>query len=109
MGKGRNLRQDEIAVITAMTQAGRPTTEIHDVTGLNLRTIQHWAKKFRDSNGNVELQRKSTGRPTLISATTIRWLKREIDRDPFITARTIKGEEPRITWSCQLRYNKTKT
>ena len=55
MGKGKHLKPDQIAVITAL---------FHEYTGINLRTVQLWTKKFKDSlDGDVQLQRKQTGRP----------------------------------------------
>ena len=58
MGKGKQLRPDQIAVIGALCQAEKTNKQIRDITGISLRTIQTWTKKFRDTNGNLELQRQ---------------------------------------------------
>lgn len=64
MGKGKHLKPDQIAVITALYHAGQSNKYIHEYTGINLRTVQLWTKKFKDSlDGDVQLQRKQTGRP----------------------------------------------
>ena len=90
MGRGKLLKPGQIAVIMAFCQAGQQNKQIHDITGINIRSIQRWTKKFRDTNGDVQLQRRSTGRPKKISATTLRWMGREIEKDPTLTAGQLK-------------------
>ena len=91
MGKGKHLRPDQIAVITALCQAEKSNIYISNYTGINLRTVQLWTKKFRESvDGDVQLQKKQTGRPRKVVPATLRLLKREIEKNPFITARKIK-------------------
>ena len=64
MGKGKNLKADQIAVITALYQAGHTNPEISTQTGIYLRTVQVWTKKFRESpDGDVPLQKKPPDRP----------------------------------------------
>ena len=64
MGKGKHLKADQIAVITALYQAGHTNPEISTQTGIYLRTVQVWTKKFRESpDGDVPLQKKPPDRP----------------------------------------------
>ena len=58
MGKGKNLKAGQIAVITSLYQAGHTNPEISTQTGIYLRTVQVWTKKFRESqDGDVPLQK----------------------------------------------------
>ena len=91
MGKGKHLRPGQIAVITALCQAEKSNIYISNYNGINLRTVQLWTKKFRESvDGDVQLQKKQTGRPRKVVPATLRLLKREIEKNPFITARKIR-------------------
>ena len=59
MGKGKNLKVDQIAVITVLYKAGHTNPEINTQTGINIRTVQQWTKRFcESSDGEVQLQKK---------------------------------------------------
>ena len=61
MGKAQILQPDQIGALTALCKAGHPNKEIAEITGISLKSVQRWSKKFRDlSDDNISLQKKST-------------------------------------------------
>ena len=61
MGRAKLLSSDKIAVITALCKEGKSNKEIVESTGLKLRSIQWWTKKFHDAVDNdPPLQKRST-------------------------------------------------
>ena len=93
MGKASNLRPDQIAAITALCKADHDNKYISEITGISLRSVQRWTKKFKDSvDGNVHLQKKPPGRPRKLSPYTLNLLKRVVDNEPSITVRQIREQ-----------------
>ena len=91
MGKGKQLKPDQIAAITALCKAGLSNTDICTQTGISSRSVQRWTKKFRESpNGEVALQKKPPGKPRKIGPRTLNILKRQVDKEPCVTARELK-------------------
>ena len=61
MGKAQILQPDQIGALTTLCKASHPNKEIAEITGISLRKVQRWAKKFTDSPyDNISLQKKST-------------------------------------------------
>ena len=88
MGRDKNLINDQIAAVTSLCKAKQSNKEISKITGINLRSVQRWAKKFRDSiNGEVALQGKSTVRAREIGSRTLTILMREVENNPSLIAR----------------------
>ena len=86
MGKAKQLKPDQIAVITALCQAKHTNKQIVELTGISLRSVQRWTKKFKDSiDGDIALQKKSTGRPRILKSNSLKLLKRVVDKEPSIT------------------------
>ena len=93
MGKASNLKPDQIAAITALCKAGHENKYISELTGISLRSVQRWTKKFKDSvDGNVHLQKNPPGRPRKLSPYTLNLLKRVVDNEPSITVRQIREQ-----------------
>ena len=104
MGKGKHLKIDQIAAITALCQAGHKNHEISTQTGINIRTVRSWTKKFRDSpNGEVQLQKKQPGRPRLTGPRTLNILRRQVDAEPSISARQLKERNSRLLSTVSIR------
>ena len=104
MGKGKHLKIDQIAAITALCQAGHKNHEISTQTGINIRTVQSWTKKIRDSpNGEVQLQKKQPGRPRLTGPRTLNILRRQVDAEPSISARQLKERNSRLLSTVSIR------
>ena len=88
MGRHKNLANEQIAAVTSLSKAKQSNKEISKITGINLRSVQRWAKKFRDSiNGEVALQGKSTVRAREIGSCTLTILMREVENNPSLIAR----------------------
>ena len=88
MGRHKNLTNEQIAAVTSLSKAKQSNKEISKITGINLRSVQRWAKKFRDSiNGEVALQGKSTVRAREIGSRTLTILMREVENNPSLIAR----------------------
>ena len=95
MGKARNLQPHQIGALTALCKAGHPNKYIADSTGISLRSVQRWTKKFRESlDDNVSLQKKSTGRPRKLKQHSLNLIKRIVDNEPSITARQLRERNP---------------
>ena len=104
MGRGKNLRSDQIAQITCLCQAKHSNKEIGAITGISSRSIQRWTKKFREStDGDVPLQRKSKGKPKLLSPRTLKMIKRQVDENPTLTARQLKDRNPLLLQDVSIR------
>ena len=96
--RGKNLSTDQIAVITALCKEGRLSPYIAKQTGLAERSIRRWTRKFKDlaEGSDLELQRKSPGRPRKTSARTLNILRRQVDLEPTITARQLRERNPKL-------------
>ena len=50
---GKHLKIDQIAAITSLYKSGNRNSEIHNITGINIRNVDRWTNKFRVSpNGD---------------------------------------------------------
>ena len=87
----KHLTPCQIAVITALCKAGHSNNNISQQTGVALRTVEWWRKKFKDApDGNVELHKKNPGRPRKTSPRTLNIIKRQVEVSPTITSRQLK-------------------
>lgn len=104
MVKIKELTRDQIAVITSLHKAGVANKDIANTTGLSLRSVQRWTKKFRDAGGtDPPLQMKSTGRPRKTTQRAMQILKRQVDANPGITAPQIKKSNPVLLRGVSMR------
>ena len=88
MGRHKNLTNEQIAAVTSLSKAKQSNKEISKITGINLRSVQRWAKKIKDSiNGEVALQGISTVRAREIGSRTLTILMREVENNPSLIAR----------------------
>lgn len=95
MGKVKELASEQIAAVTSLCKAGKSNKEIASITGVSLRSVQRWTKKFRDcGNTDPPLQKKSTGRPRKTTLRTLKVLRRQVDNKPCITAPELKEKNP---------------
>ena len=98
MVRGKNLKDSDIGGIASLCKAGHPNRYISDLTGISLRTVQHWTKTFRDNDfKEIEpLHKKYLGKQPKVGKMTIALLKREVDKSPRITARQLKERNPQL-------------
>ena len=97
MGCSKHLFLEQIAAVTILCHAGHSNKEIHNLTGVSLRSVQRWTRLFRESpDGDIPLQKKSTGRPRKSGPRTSRIIKRQLDINPQMTAPQLKSLNPAI-------------
>ena len=97
MVNAKRITPCQIAVMTALHKAGKDTAYISIETGVSIRSVRRWIKRFKDSpTGDVELQPKPKGRPKLTGPRALRIIKRQVDANPSITSRELKEKNPGI-------------
>ena len=97
MGSSKHLSLAQIAAATSQCHAGHSNKEIHNLTGVSLRSVQRWTRLFRESpDGDIPLQKKFTGRPRKSGPRTSRIIKRQLDINPQMTASQLKSSNPEI-------------
>ena len=100
MGKSKDLSSDKIAAITALAKCGKSNKDIATITGIVLRSVQRWTKKFRDCGENeLPAPGKRTGRPPSTSERTRKVIRREVDKYPRSSARQLKERYPDLLGS----------
>ena len=71
---------------TGMTQ-GKVSRQLH----IHKSTLSKWWMQYqRDPERKVPKPKKPPGRPTLVSLSNLLTIKRQLDRDPFLTARALR-------------------
>ena len=101
---GKPLDHDTRVRVIHCHELGLQTKEIVNQTGVSERSVRRLVAKFKASAGAcVPTPAKSTGRPTKISETSLRLLKRSVDVTPTLTARKLKEENPLILGDVAVR------
>ena len=105
MVRGKWLKDCDIGGIAYLCKEKYPNKRISEITGVPLRTVQHWTKRFRDTGFNdIEpLHLKSPGAKRKLSDATLKVLRREVDKSPRITARQLKENNPMLLSDVSLR------
>ena len=88
MARGKRLKESDIGGIAYLAKAGHKNRHITDMIGIPLRTVQDWTKRFRENHYNdIELlYKKYPGGQKKITPRVLHILKREVEKDPRITA-----------------------
>ena len=95
---------DDIVRVTDYHKIGWKTSEISSVTGVQPRTVQNIVKKFKNGGGvKVPAHGHGGGRPRATAPRTLKVLRREIERNPTLTARKLKEENPDLLGDTSLR------
>ena len=104
MGRARQLNKYEIGAITGLCKAGQSNKLIHEVTGINLRSVQRWTKKFRDAGmDDIPLPLPRSGRPRITSPRVLNILRRQVDSNPHCTGAELKETNPQLLSHVSLR------
>ena len=105
MVRGIPLKASDIGGIAYLCKENYSNRHISDVTGVPIRTVQHWTKRFRDNGFNdIEpLHRLPPGPKPKLGEMTLRVLKREVDKSPRISARQLKERNPDLLSHVSLR------
>lgn len=104
MGKHKDLKQEVIAQIVGLHKAGHPTREIVREVGVCERSVRNWVKKFKDGGG-VELPgtKVRVAKPRTYTQRTLTVIKRQLEINPTLTARSIKENNPILLEKASIR------
>ena len=97
MNKGSNLKPPDIAAIAYLAKAGHKPKYISETTGISLRSCERWSKAFRDNNyQDLPLPKKPQGKARKVSPRGVSILRRDVERNPRISAKQLKEQNPYI-------------
>ena len=97
------LKPPDIAAIAYLAKAGHKPTYISNTTGISLRSCERWSKKFRDNNyEDLPLPSKHPGKARLVSPRGVSILGRDVEKNPRITAKQLKDQNPDILGNVSL-------
>ena len=97
MVNAKRITPCQIAVMTALHKSAKDTDYISIETGVSIRSVRRWIKRFKDSpTGDVELQQKPKGRRKITGPRALRIIKRQVDANLSITSQELKEKNPGI-------------
>lgn len=90
--------------ILALYKAGFSLPDISLCTGVKLRTVQRWVKRYRD-NGGEELSNMQVrcGRKGICSPEVLEEIQRQLQINPRVTARQLQDANPALLSGLSLR------
>ncbi|KAG7155316.1 putative Helix-turn-helix domain-containing protein 1 [Homarus americanus] len=97
MGSGKELGRDTIVAIITPYKEGYKCKDIATRVGIGVQQVQKWIKKFRDGGGeDIPTPKPRSGRPRKIQNRTSKVIKRQLDKNPTLTARKLKENNPAL-------------
>ena len=97
MNKRTILKPPDIAAIAYLAKAGHKPTYISETTGISLCSCERWSKAFHDNNfQDLPLPKKPPGKARKVSPRGVSILRREVEKNPRITAKQLKDQNPDI-------------
>ncbi|KAG7156164.1 hypothetical protein Hamer_G024084 [Homarus americanus] len=103
MSRGLTTR-DDIAAMIALYKANNELRDFSAQTGVGLRVVQKLVKRYRELGEDVlPAPLPKSGRPKLLSARTLEVISRQVKSNPALTAREVKGRNPRLVSHVSLR------
>ena len=105
MPRGPELTKEQIAAVSSLCVAGKCNKDISIQTGITLRCVQRWTKKFKDAGDDLPLQVKRAGLPRKTSKKTLKLLQRQVEAEPRITAKELKEKNPQLLQQVYVRTN----
>lgn len=101
---GKALDHETRVRVIQCHQLGLQTKDIVNETGVSERSVRRLVATFKASpSASVPTPSKSTGRPTKISETSLRLVKRLVDITPTLTARKLKEQNPLLLGKVTVR------
>ena len=101
---GRRTDPLTIQGIIDLHVAGHSNKEISEQKQVKLRTVQILVKRYRESGGkDLPLPSSSPGRPRKTSPRTLKVLRRQVERNPGLTARQLKEQNPELLSDVAIR------
>ncbi|KAG7156172.1 Transposable element Tc3 transposase-like 3, partial [Homarus americanus] len=83
---------------------GYKCKDITTRVGIGVRQVQKWIKKFRDGGGeDIPTPKPRSGRPRKIQNRTSKVIKRQLDKNPTLTARKLKENNPALLQDVSVR------
>ena len=74
-----------------MLRMGTTQGKVSRILHIHKSTLSKWWMQYqRDPERKVPKPKKPPGRPTLVSLSNLLTIKRQLDRDPFLTARALR-------------------
>ena len=74
--------------VIGMLRTGTTQGKVSRILHIHKSTLSKWWMQYqRDPERKVPKPKKPPGRPTLVSLSNLLTIKRQLDRDPFLTAR----------------------
>ena len=74
-----------------MLRTGTTQGKVSRILHIHKSTLSKWWMQYqRDPERKVPKPKKPPGRPTLVSLSNLLTIKRQLDRDPFLTARALR-------------------
>ncbi|KAG7177742.1 putative Transposable element Tcb1 transposase-like 9, partial [Homarus americanus] len=97
MPGNKQLKTDVVADIVTLHKGKKSNKEISAITGVPLRSVQRWTKKFEDGGGVEDpAHKKRPGRPRVTTPRTLKVIQRQVDKEPRISARQLKEKNPQL-------------
>ncbi|KAG0727398.1 hypothetical protein GWK47_034701 [Chionoecetes opilio] len=92
MGGGKDFKSYQVSSIESLALGKKSNKEIARVS---LHSVQHWTlKAWQSGDADLSLQKKRPGRPRATSQRTLRFIQRQVDSEPRITAKEFKKKKP---------------
>ncbi|XP_042217888.1 uncharacterized protein LOC121863330 [Homarus americanus] len=104
MGSGTELGRETIVAIITLYKEGYKCKDIATRVGIGVCQVQKWIKKFRDGGGeDIPTPKPRSGRPRKIQNRTSKVIKRQLDKNPTLTARKLKENNPALLQDVSVR------
>ena len=104
MGSGKELGRDTIVAIITLSKEGYKCKDIATRVGIGVRQVQKWTKRFRDGGGeDIPTPKPRSGRPRKISNRTSKVIRRQLDKNPTLTAQKLKEKNHALLQDVSVR------
>ena len=91
MSRGAEISYEDLVALVTLHKDGKKNSDIAKSLGLKDRAVRKWVKRFKDGGGvEIPTIKKRCGRPKLVSPTTSRAIRRQVVKDPSLTARNLR-------------------
>ena len=99
-----HISDDNIAAVVALYRGGKTMKEITAITGVGQRTVYRWVKRYKDGGETSNpVHKPRSGRGRKVSQRTLSIIKREVERDPHLTAKALREKNPTVLGDVSVR------
>lgn len=103
MGKKSDISGPTIAQMICLKELGYTTKVISERCGVCPRSVRRWIAVYSQDRHTQPIQKKRPGRPKKTGKRAINIVKRELEKNPRVTARKVKQNNPEIFGECSVR------